>query len=82
MRNKDTILLENAYEQIYNIPDDLAAKKITEKIKGTPNLNISTIKMYVAKYLPMVGKAETDIDHLTALVHDNLSEMGLVESQK
>lgn len=78
MRNKDTILLENAYEQIYNIPDDLAAKKIAEKIKGTPNLSIENLKMYVAKYLSMVGKAETDIDHLTALVHDELSEMGLL----
>jgi hypothetical protein len=79
-KTKDQILLENAYEQIYNVPDDLAAKKIAEKLKGTPNLNIATLKMYVAKYLPMVGKAETDIDHLTALVHNNLSEMGLIES--
>lgn len=80
MRTNDQILLENAYEQIYNIPDDVAAKKIVEKIKGTPNLNIATLKMYVAKYLPMVGKKETDVDHLTSLVHDNLSEMGLIES--
>lgn len=79
-KSKDQILLENAYQQIYNIPDDVAAKKIAEKIKGTPNLDIAKLKMYVAKYLNMVGKNETDIEHLTALVHDNLSEMGLIES--
>jgi hypothetical protein len=67
-------------EQAYNQQDEVAAKKIAEKLKGTPNLNIATIKMYVAKYLPMVGKGEKDVDHLTALVHDNLSELGLVEA--
>jgi hypothetical protein len=79
-KSKDQILLEQAYEQVYNLPDDVAAKKITEKIKGTPNLDIPTLKMYVTKYLPMVGKSSTDVDHITTLVYDNLVEMGLMES--
>jgi hypothetical protein len=82
MAKKKKSLKEDAtsVEQAYNQQDEVAAKKIADKLKGTPNLNVATIKMYVAKYLPMVGKGEKDVDHLTALVHDNLSELGLVEA--
>jgi hypothetical protein len=79
-KNKKTNNESTGLEQAYNQQDEVAAKKIAEKLKGTPNLNIATIKMYVAKYLPMIGKGESDVDHLTALVHDNLSELGLVEA--
>jgi len=64
------------------IPDDVAAKKIAEKIKGTPNLNVPTLKMYVKKYLPMVGKSSTDVDYITALVYDELQSLGLMESNR
>jgi len=80
-KNKKKVKEEsNGLQQAYNQQDEVAAKKIAEKIKGTPNLSIPTIKAYVAKYLPMVGKSEKDVDYITALVHDNLSELGLVEA--
>jgi hypothetical protein len=58
--------------------DDQAAKMIADKIKGTPNLNIQTIKQYVQKYLGMVGKAPTDVDHIAAGVYDILDTQGLL----
>jgi hypothetical protein len=58
--------------------DEKAAELIFDKIKGTPNLTIPTIKAYVKRYLPMVGKDESDIDFLTANVYDMLSEEGLL----
>jgi hypothetical protein len=57
-----------------NISDELAAKQIFDKIKGTPNLTISTIKQYVKRYLPMVNKNESDIDYLSALVYSELQD--------
>lgn len=58
--------------------DEKAAELIFDKIKGTPNLTIPVIKAYVKRYLPMVGKDESDIDFLTANVYDMLSEEGLL----
>ena len=58
--------------------DEKAAELIFNKIMGTPNLTIPTIKAYVKRYLPMVGKDESDIDFLTANVYDMLSEEGLL----
>jgi hypothetical protein len=62
------------------ISDELAAKKIAAKIMGTPDLNIPKIKQYVTKYLSMVGKAPTDVTHLAALVHTELENKGVMES--
>ena len=62
------------------ISDELAAKKIAAKIAGTPGLNIPKIKQYVTKYLSMVGKAPTDVDHLAALVSTELENKGVMES--
>lgn len=63
------------------ISDELAAKKIAVKIAGTPGLNIPKIKQYVTKYLSMVGKAPTDVDHLAALVSTELENKGVMESK-
>lgn len=62
------------------ISDELAAKKIASKIAGTPGLNMPKIKQYVTKYLSMVGKAPTDVDHLAALVSTELENKGVMES--
>ncbi len=62
--------------------DELAAKKIAAKLQGTPDLNIPKIKQYVTKYLGMVGKAPTDVDHLAALVHTELGNKGVMETKK
>ena len=59
--------------------DHLAAKKIADKIKGTPNLNINSIKSYVAKYIGMVGKAPTDVDYIATLVLDELENQGMMD---
>lgn len=64
------------------ISDSLAAKKIAAKIMGTPDLNIPKIKQYVTKYLSMVGKAPTDVDHLAALVATELENKGVMEAKK
>lgn len=63
------------------ISDELAAKKIAAKLQGTPDLNIPKIKQYVTKYLGMVGKAPTDVDHLAALVSTKLENKGVMESK-
>lgn len=60
--------------------DQLAAQQIASKIKGTPNLTVSSIKQYVTKYIPMVKKSPADVPYLTALVHSLLQDDGLVES--
>lgn len=77
---KDVLLLAEAYNQVL-MSDEDAARKIAEKIKGTPNLSVPTIKQYVAKYLEMVGKNPTDVDHIAANVYDILQQQGLVESK-
>jgi hypothetical protein len=59
--------------------DHLAAKKIADKIKGTPNLNINSIKSYVSKYIGMVGKAPTDVDYIATLVLDELENQGMMD---
>jgi hypothetical protein len=63
------------------ISNDLAVKKIFDKVKGTPNLKVSTLKPLVAKYLTMVGKEKTDLEYLTAGVWTKLEDAGLVEGQ-
>jgi len=63
-----------------SISDTLAAKKIADKIRGTPDLSIPKIKQYVTKYLSMVGKAPTDVDYLAALVSTELENQGMNES--
>lgn len=55
--------------------DEVAAKKIADKIQGTPDLTMPKIQQYVKRYLVMVGKNETDIPHLSALVHTELEDM-------
>ena len=78
---EDTKELAMIYENMtpsHLMTDEKAAKLIFDKIMGTPNLTIPTIKAYVKRYLPMVGKNESDIDFLTANVYDMLSEEGLL----
>jgi hypothetical protein len=82
MKLNDTIMLENAYSQIYNQKDEVAAQKIAEKIQGTPNLTMPTLKQYVKKYLPMVGKTETDEPFITSLVYDILISKGFMQEIK
>jgi len=78
MRKDDHLIFE-AFSQQRVIGDEQAAKLIADKIKGTPNLNIQNIKMYVSKYLGMVGKAPTDVDHISAYVLDILNSQGMAE---
>lgn len=58
--------------------DDQAAKMIADKIKGAPNLSVATLKQYVQKYLPMVGKSPKDVDFLAANVMEILQDQGLM----
>jgi hypothetical protein len=79
--NKDNHLIyESLVQSRAPISDEQAAKMIADKIKGTPNLNIQNIKMYVQKYLGLVGKAPSDIDFIASMVHDNLQHMGMGEN--
>jgi hypothetical protein len=55
--------------------DEQAARMIFDKIKGTPNLTIPTIKSYVKRYLDMVGKNPGDIDYLASLVYSHVEDM-------
>jgi len=80
MRKDDHLIYESLVQSRAPISDEQAAKIIADKIKGTPNLNIQNIKMYVQKYLGMVGKAPTDVDFITSMVHDNLQNMGMGEN--
>lgn len=64
--------LINKLLEVYS--DDQAAQMIADKIQGTPNLNINTIKQYVTRYLGMVGKSPTDVDFLAAQVLDILEQ--------
>ena len=76
------VMGESADKMKAGISDELAAKKIANKIAGTPDLNISKIKQYVTKYLTMVGKSSTDVTHLTALVATELENKGMMEAKK
>lgn len=60
--------------------DDLAAKKIADKIKGTPNLTVPSVEGMVKRYLPMVGKHDTDVKYLTAQVVSILQDLGMMEA--
>jgi hypothetical protein len=62
--------------------DDLAAKKIFDKIKGTPGLTRPRIEQYVTKYVGMVGKKASDVKYLTAQVMSLMDDAGLTESFK
>jgi hypothetical protein len=74
----DSVLEQN----MIGMSDELAAKKITDKIMGTPNLSINKIKEYVKRYLGMVNKSPKDVDALAALVSANLEDKGLLETTK
>lgn len=65
-------------ESEMGISDDLAAKKIFEKIKGTPGLTRPRIEQYVTKYIGMVGKKQSDVKYLTALVISLLDDAGML----
>jgi len=80
MRKDDHLIYESLVQSRMPMGDEQAAKIITDKIKGTPNLNIQNIKMYVQKYLGMVGKSPSDVDYIASLVHDNLQNMGMGEN--
>ncbi len=58
-----------------SMSDTLAAKKIFDKIKGTPNMSKAIVKMQVKKYLPMVGKSDSDLTYLFAQVWSKLEDM-------
>ena len=64
------------------ISDDLAARKIFDKIKGTPNLNFATIQQFVGKYAPMVGKSPTDVKYISAQVYGMLQDVGMAEENE
>jgi len=64
------------YGESNPVSDERAAKLIFDKIKGTPNLTIPTIKHYVKKYLDMVGKSPSDTDYLASLVFSHVEDMG------
>lgn len=78
--NLDDHLIFEAFAQHRIMTDEQAAKLIVDKIKGTPGLNMQNIKMYVSKYLGMVGKAPTDVDHIAAYVLDILNSQGMAEN--
>ena len=80
MRKDDHLIYESLVQSRAPISDEQAAKMITDKIKGTPNLSIPNIKMYVQRYLGLVGKAPSDINFIAAMVHDNLQHMGMGEN--
>ena len=61
------------------ISDELAAKKIFDKIKGTPNLKLSSVEQMVSRYLSMVGKTANDVKHLTALTASLLKDADLMD---
>jgi len=58
---------------------DPAAKKIFDKIKGTPNLKMGSLEKMVASYLGMVSKTEEHLPMLTAEVATMLQKAGLME---
>lgn len=68
-------------EEEMGISDELAATKIFNKIKGTPNLSFVNVEQMVAKYLPMVGKAQTDAKYIATLVYDKLSDVGMEDEE-
>lgn len=61
--------------------DEAAAKKIAEKLMGTPNINRGNIDQHVSRYLGMVGKNPTDLKYLSALVMSELEDSGMNEEQ-
>lgn len=60
--------------------DQRAAKLIMDKIKGLPMRNIQDIERNVTRYLDMVGKAPTDVKHLSVLIYRYLEDLGLMET--
>jgi len=80
MDKDDHLIYESLVQSRAPMSDEQAAKMITDKIKGTPNLNIQNIKMYVQRYMGLTGKAPSDVDFIAAMVHDNLQNMGMGEN--
>jgi len=80
MKKDDHLIYESLVQSRAPMSDEQAAKMITDKIKGTPNLNIQNIKMYVQRYMGLTGKAPSDVDFIAAMVHDNLQNMGMGEN--
>jgi len=72
--SKQTNESVDALDESNVISDQLAAKKIAAKIVGVPDLTVPKIQQYVVKYLKMVGKSQTDVKYLTALVHGILED--------
>lgn len=68
--------IREAFGNLHPMTDDMAASKIKEKIMGTPNLTMPVIKQYVTKYLGMVGKQQSDVDFLAALVWEKMQNGG------
>lgn len=79
MNTDNRLIFEAFLQNRAPMSDEQAAKMIADKIKGTPNLNMQNIKMYVQRYLGLTGKAPSDIDFIAAMVHDNLQHMGMEE---
>lgn len=69
-------------EEEMGISDDLAARKIFNKIKGTPNLNFAVVQQYVNKYIGMVGKSPTDVKYISALVYSMVQDAGMAEENE
>lgn len=68
-------------EEQMGISDDLAARKIFNKIQGTPNLNFAVVQQYVNKYISMVGKSPTDVKYISALVYSMVQDAGMEEEE-
>lgn len=77
-----TSMTPSTEEEEMGISDDLAARKIFNKIKGTPNLNFAVVQQYVNKYLSAVGKRPTDAKYLSALVYGMLQDAGMAEENE
>jgi len=65
-------------ESVNPISDQLAAQKIFDKIKGTPNLKFHTVEQLVHRYIGMVGKAPTDVKYIATLVWGMLEDNQMV----
>lgn len=68
-------------EMKMGISDHVAAQKIFDKIKGTPNLKFVNVERLVAKYAPMLGKAQTDVKYIAAQVYGMLQDAGMEEEE-
>ena len=74
-------MLQDAEMMEAQISDEQAAKKLFDKIKGTPNLKASSVKQLIKPYLGMVGRAEKHLNLLAADVITMLQDNGLMEGK-